>query len=66
MISPYFPSSCRYTPTCSNYAIDALKKHGAIKGTYLAIWRILRCNPWSDGGDDPVPDPQKSTKTNTH
>ncbi|MDG5767546.1 membrane protein insertion efficiency factor YidD [Balneolales bacterium ANBcel1] len=54
-ISPYFPTSCRYYPTCSNYAIDALRIHGVFKGTALAVWRILRCNPFSDGGEDPVP-----------
>lgn len=59
-ISPYFPTSCRYYPTCSHYAIDALKIHGAFKGTALAVWRILRCNPWSAGGEDPVP----GTETN--
>jgi len=47
--------SCRYTPTCSNYAIEALKKHGTIKGSYLAIKRILRCNPLGSFGYDPVP-----------
>lgn len=65
MISPYFPTSCRYTPTCSNYALDALRKHGAFKGAAMAVWRILRCNPWSDGGEDPVPEP-KSKRTSTH
>lgn len=64
MISPYFPTSCRYTPTCSNYAVQALKKHGAIKGTGMAVWRVLRCNPWSDGGEDPVPEPKSSHTTN--
>ncbi len=54
-ISPYFPSSCRYYPTCSHYAIDAIKTHGAIRGVGLTVWRILRCNPWSEGGEDPVP-----------
>ncbi len=54
-ISPYFPSSCRYYPTCSQYAIDAIRTHGAIKGFGLTAWRILRCNPWSEGGEDPVP-----------
>lgn len=54
-ISPYFPSSCRYHPTCSNYAIDAIRIHGVFKGIFLAAWRILRCNPWSAGGEDPVP-----------
>ncbi|MGI6717969.1 MAG: membrane protein insertion efficiency factor YidD [Bacteroidales bacterium] len=54
-ISPLFPPTCRFTPTCSNYAIEALKKHGIFKGGYLSIRRILRCNPWNKGGDDPVP-----------
>lgn len=55
-ISPYLPSSCRYSPTCSTYALEALKKHGLIKGSWLAIKRILSCNPWNGGsGYDPVP-----------
>ncbi|HHU72940.1 MAG TPA: membrane protein insertion efficiency factor YidD [Clostridiales bacterium] len=48
-------SSCIYTPTCSLYAIEALEKHGALKGTYLAVRRILRCHPFHKGGYDPVP-----------
>jgi len=55
-ISPFTPPSCRFTPTCSEYAKQALRKHGPIKGLYLAIWRILRCNPWGGSGYDPVPD----------
>lgn len=47
--------TCIYTPTCSQYAIEALEKHGLIKGSILTIWRILRCNPFSKGGYDPVP-----------
>ncbi len=54
-ISPYLPPSCRFTPTCSEYALQALKKHGIIKGTALAVWRILRCNPFGGSGYDPVP-----------
>lgn len=54
-ISPFTPASCRFTPTCSEYAKQALKKHGPIKGLGLAIWRILRCNPWGGSGYDPVP-----------
>lgn len=54
-ISPIFPPSCRYTPTCSSYAIEALQKHGAIKGSWLALKRILSCNPWGGSGYDPVP-----------
>ena len=54
-ISPFTPATCRFTPTCSEYAKQALKKHGPIKGLWLAIWRILRCNPWGGSGYDPVP-----------
>lgn len=54
-ISPLFPPSCRFMPTCSQYALEALRKHGAIKGTRLAIRRIFRCHPWGGGGYDPVP-----------
>jgi hypothetical protein len=54
-ISPYTPPSCRFTPTCSQYAKEAIIKHGPIKGLGLAIWRILRCNPWGGSGYDPVP-----------
>lgn len=55
-ISPLFPARCKYYPTCSNYAVQAYKKHGFFKGTILAVWRLLRCNPWSLGGVDYVPD----------
>ncbi|MDO5074529.1 MAG: membrane protein insertion efficiency factor YidD [Bacteroidales bacterium] len=54
-ISPLTPPSCRYQPTCSAYAIEALQKHGPFKGLYLAIRRILRCHPWGGHGYDPVP-----------
>lgn len=54
-ISPLKPQCCRFTPTCSAYAVEALKKYGPIKGLWLAIWRILRCNPWGGSGYDPVP-----------
>ena len=54
-ISPFTPPACRFTPTCSEYAKQALKKHGPIKGLALAIWRVLRCNPWGGSGYDPVP-----------
>ena len=54
-ISPLTPPACRFTPTCSQYAIEALRKHGPVKGLLLAIWRILRCNPWGGSGYDPVP-----------
>lgn len=56
-ISPLKPSaSCKYIPSCSQYALEALERHGAFKGSLLAIGRILRCNPWSEGGYDPVPE----------
>ena len=54
-ISPLFPPRCRYIPTCSQYALEAVEKYGAIKGTFLATKRILRCNPFHKGGYDPVP-----------
>ena len=54
-ITPYTPASCRFTPTCSEYARQAILKHGPIKGLALTIWRILRCNPWGGSGYDPVP-----------
>ena len=54
-ISPYTPPSCRFTPTCSEYARQALLKHGPIKGLWLAVRRILRCHPWGGSGYDPVP-----------
>ncbi|MBE6219777.1 MAG: membrane protein insertion efficiency factor YidD [Alistipes sp.] len=55
-LSPLKPTStCRFTPTCSQYAIEAFRKHGPIKGLILTVWRILRCNPWGGSGYDPVP-----------
>lgn len=54
-ITPFTPPSCRFTPTCSEYARQALLKYGPIKGLLLALWRILRCNPWGGSGYDPVP-----------
>lgn len=54
-VSPYTPPSCRFTPTCSEYAKQALIKYGPVKGLALAIWRLLRCNPWGGSGYDPVP-----------
>ncbi len=54
-ITPYTPASCRFTPTCSEYARQAILKHGPFKGMLLAVRRILRCNPWGGSGYDPVP-----------
>lgn len=56
LISPFFGKKCRFYPSCSAYALQALNKHGTIKGGYLSVKRILRCHPWNDGGYDPVPD----------
>lgn len=53
--SPLFPSCCRFTPTCSAYALEAIKKYGAAKGLFLSIKRICKCNPFHKGGYDPVP-----------
>jgi putative membrane protein insertion efficiency factor len=55
VISPILPPSCRFEPSCSQYGYEAIQKYGAFKGTGLAIWRVLRCNPWCKGGYDPVP-----------
>jgi len=54
-ISPFLPDACRFYPTCSEYAAEAITKHGVFKGILLAIWRVLRCNPYCKGGYDPVP-----------
>jgi putative membrane protein insertion efficiency factor len=54
LISPLLPPACRFTPSCSQYAIDAIKYHGPFRGFFMALWRILRCHPFSDGGYDPV------------
>jgi putative membrane protein insertion efficiency factor len=54
-LSPFFGQSCRFTPTCSVYGVEAIKKHGPIKGGWLTFKRIIRCNPWGGSGFDPVP-----------
>ncbi len=53
-LSPALPQRCRYYPTCSAYAVQAIEEYGMIRGLVLAVWRVLRCNPWSHGGVDPV------------
>jgi uncharacterized protein len=54
LISPLFPASCKYHPSCSEYAVQALRRYGLVRGSILAGWRLLRCNPWSRGGVDHV------------
>ena len=56
MISPYLPATCRYSPTCSQYSIEAIEKHGVLKGGFLALKRIGSCHPWGGSRYDPVPD----------
>lgn len=60
-ISPLLPPSCRFTPSCSAYAAEALMVHGALRGTWLAVRRLLKCGPWHPGGWDPVPPRRRST-----
>jgi putative membrane protein insertion efficiency factor len=55
VLSPWWGRQCRFAPSCSHYAIEALERHGAIGGSWLALKRILRCHPWNPGGYDPVP-----------
>lgn len=59
LVSPILPQSCRFAPSCSHYAVEALCRHGALKGTWLAARRVGRCHPWNEGGWDPVPEPKK-------
>jgi len=54
VISPALPRRCKYEPTCSRYAVQAIQRYGILRGSVLAAWRLLRCNPWSHGGYDPV------------
>ena len=54
-LSPFFPSSCKFSPSCSKYGIEAINKYGVLKGSVFTIKRILKCNPWSKGGYDPIP-----------
>ncbi|HIR03789.1 MAG: membrane protein insertion efficiency factor YidD [Acutalibacteraceae bacterium] len=62
-ISPHTRPSCKYYPTCSQYGLEAIERFGALKGGCMTIWRILRCNPFSKGGYDPVPEKKKGLKS---
>ena len=61
-ISPYTRAHCEYIPTCSQYGLEAIERFGALKGGALTLWRIMRCNPFSSGGYDPVPDKKLNRK----
>jgi hypothetical protein len=55
VLSPFFGQQCCFYPTCSHYAVEAIQKHGALRGSYYTVRRLLRCHPWCDGGHDPIP-----------
>jgi len=65
LISPAIPRRCKYEPTCSRYAVEAIREYGILRGLVLAGWRLLRCNPWSYGGYDPV-QAQRVFRTSSH
>jgi putative membrane protein insertion efficiency factor len=65
-LSPWLGSACRFEPTCSRYALEAIENHGAAAGAYLAVRRVLRCHPWCDGGIDPVPRADRCSMPPTH
>lgn len=63
LLSPFLGNHCRYHPSCSSYAIEALQTHGSMRGLWMALKRVSRCHPWHEGGYDPVPEPKQK---NTH
>ncbi|SDK26081.1 hypothetical protein SAMN04487820_10611 [Actinopolyspora mzabensis] len=62
VVSPILPPTCRFYPSCSAYAVEALRVHGALRGGWLTLWRLLRCGPWHPGGIDPVPPPRDTRR----
>ena len=66
LVSPLLPPTCRYAPTCSHYALEALAVHGALAGSWLALRRLLRCHPWGGSGWDPVPPPARVRRGHSH
>ncbi|MBT8421196.1 MAG: membrane protein insertion efficiency factor YidD [Gammaproteobacteria bacterium] len=65
-VSPFLPPSCRFYPTCSAYAIEAVEQHGSVRGLWLGLRRLLRCHPWHPGGYDPVPPPKAAPLQSHH
>ncbi|MBB2154929.1 membrane protein insertion efficiency factor YidD [Gluconacetobacter diazotrophicus] len=63
VLSPVLGPNCRFVPSCSNYAVEAVRRHGPFRGAILAAWRILRCNPWNIGGYDPVPSRERARRS---
>lgn len=66
ILSPLLPPSCRFEPTCSSYAVEALSRHGAVRGGWLALRRLARCHPWASGGYDPVPPADRADRDHSH
>ena len=66
VLSPLFGPRCRFYPSCSHYALEAIERFGVLRGTGLALWRLLRCNPWNHGGYDPVPDGPRALPCTHH
>ncbi|MGA8576228.1 MAG: membrane protein insertion efficiency factor YidD [Candidatus Cybelea sp.] len=66
LISPFLPPACRFYPSCSQYALVAVREHGAVRGAWLALARLARCHPWNSGGVDFVPAPSRPSPRGTH